>query len=541
MNSISRLFRNSEETGRTRNETGMQISKTTQRHLLTDLFFKLDFRDKNNSGKKKLTGVLAAYLIASAAMSFNFFSVFDRQSFVVLAFTSSVFFLSFLILSDFDGLFLAGSSYDVIASLPLDERNVPFAKFATAIVYLLPFSLVSALPQGVFLYFYNESAADLISFILASVSFSILLASMLVLVYSFVLNKLAGKANLIMTVMQILFFAFVFYSSSVASSQAKMVELIGKKLSIADNPLISVLPQIYLLNAIDNPFYLMILLAVTVLTAGICFKYLSANYLHLIRNAEVLSKNKKSRKFTLSMPESVKAIIEKLFLKNGIERASYYLVADQLSGSAFLRMKYVPYFLMPVMFLIIGLVFGIKNFLLIEPGSPAGFNLAIPVLSPSVTIVMVMSMRMMQSNTKIADESSHDAEWIFNTLPVRNTEKILSGVAKFFYVNFLIPLLVICGIILLVKSDALTAILNTAFVGAGILLMNTIAFSFDKTFPFTLDSGKFNSASKLLEIFLSVILGIVLILIQIFAFQNIIFALVSITVFALLSILLNRN
>lgn len=59
--------------------------------------------------------------------------------------------------------------------------------------------------------------------------------------------------------------------------------------------------------------------------------------------------------------------------------------------------------------------------------------------------------------------------------------------------------------------------------------------------PFTIESGKFNSASKLIEIFTAMIIGIILILIQIFAFQNIIFALVTIASFIIISFLLNRN
>ncbi|MCY7362043.1 MAG: hypothetical protein LH629_08270, partial [Ignavibacteria bacterium] len=64
---------------------------------------------------------------------------------------------------------------------------------------------------------------------------------------------------------------------------------------------------------------------------------------------------------------------------------------------------------------------------------------------------------------------------------------------------------------------------------------------FDKTFPFTLESSKFNSASKFLEILIAMILSAVLFLIQIFVFQNIIFALATIFIFIIISYLINRN
>ena len=79
------------------------------------------------------------------------------------------------------------------------------------------------------------------------------------------------------------------------------------------------------------------------------------------------------------------------------------------------------------------------------------------------------------------------------------------------------------------------------FISSGIYLINSIILLFDKTYPFTLESTKFNSASKFFEVFFSMFLGLALFLIQIFVFQNIIFVIIAVMIFISISLLLNRN
>jgi len=148
---------------------------------------------------------------------------------------------------------------------------------------------------------------------------------------------------------------------------------------------------------------------------------------------------------------------------------------------------------------------------------------------------------MLISNTKIMDDITHDTDWIYMMLPVKDRNHFLKGASKFIYIVFLLPVMLLLFAALAIKGGLTDAILNTLYVGSGIYFFNSIASLIDKTMPFTLESGKVNSASKLGEIFLSMGLGVILILIQIFAFQNIIFALSSISIFLFLSFLINRN
>ena len=71
---------------------------------LFSLFSKLDYRDKNNSGKKKMAGIMIAYLFSNSILSYNFHFIFDEKSYVILTFTSCLFMSAFIVLNDFENL-----------------------------------------------------------------------------------------------------------------------------------------------------------------------------------------------------------------------------------------------------------------------------------------------------------------------------------------------------------------------------------------------------------------------------------------------------
>ncbi len=516
-------------------------SSQIERALL-GLFAKLDFRDKNNSGKKKFIGILIAYLFSNTLISFNFFSVFDRQSFMILALSSGVFLIVILLLNDFDNLILAGSSYSCISTLPIESSSFFKAKFISAVLFLLPFVLVSTLPQSIFFYFYNESVADFILFFIASFCFAMMTAATLIYLYSIVILKFKDKTLIVTGVIQFLFFIFVFYSSTAGTAKGGIRKPGFEKISVMDTPGINFLPQTLLAKSVDNPIFLFAIILFTGLIFAAGYKFVSANYSKISDNSIEIGKKRRRKKLTFKLP-ALSRLIDRIYLRNDPERSSFHLVSNQLAGSGFLRMKYIPYIIMPVMFITFGFVFNMKGFLFFDGSSslsPA-FPSFVQLLSPSITIILMMSSRMLVSNTKIMDDITHDTDWIYMMLPVKDRNHFLKGASKSIYIVFLLPVMLLLFAALAIKGGLTDAILNTLYVGSGIYFFNSIASLIDKTMPFTLESGKFNSASKLGEIFLSMGLGVILILIQIFAFQNIIFALSSISIFLFLSFLINRN
>ena len=198
---------------------------------------------------------------------------------------------------------------------------------------------------------------------------------------------------------------------------------------------------------------------------------------------------------------------------------------NQFRNSKFLRVKYIPITFMPLLFVIIGMISDSSKLLFfnIHSGADSFFRTAIVILSPTITFTLIMCSRLLISNTKILDESSVNTEWIYDSLPIKEKRFIIKGVNKFIYTAFIFPLIISIAILLSFKADFNVVLYNILYIS------------------FTLESTKFSSASKFIEIFIAMIMGMILFLIQIFVFQNIIFVIISVLIFTIISLLLNRN
>ncbi|MEO6696053.1 MAG: hypothetical protein ABIY50_03925 [Ignavibacteria bacterium] len=508
---------------------------------LFSLFQKLDYRDRENSGKKKLTGILIAYLFSNLVMSYNFYLAFDERSFIILTLTSNLFLIAMIVLSDFDNLFLAGNTYDALAALPIKSSRIFIVKFLSAIFFLLLFIISASIPQLIFFFLIDHSLIKTAAYILVNLLFCYFSVAVLIFIYVLVLSHFSKKAGLILTVIQIIFFAFVFYSTTISSKLAPAGKEIYSRLNIIDVGVVKYLPQAFFSNAVYNPLYFLLTAMIT--AAAIIFLpvYISKNYISLLSKIGALKKDgfrKNGRCFTI-----INELIEKYLLSDNYERASYDLVSAQLRNSKFLRIKYMPMVLMPVLIVIIGLITDLPSLIFINnPMNDAAiFKESMLIISPSITLTLIMSSRILISNTKILDEGSVDTGWIFNSLPAKDGSSIIKGTYKFIYIKFLLPVITILFILLLYGADLTTVFLNITFISSAIFLISSVSLRFDKTYPFTLESTKFNSASKFIEIILSMLLGIILFLLQIFVFQNSIFVILSTTIFIVTSILLNRK
>lgn len=510
--------------------------------ILFSLFQKLDYRDKENSAKKKLTGVLIAYLLANTILSYNFFTAFDERSYIILALTSNLFLLALIILNDFENLFLAARNIEVLRTLPVDSFSVFKAKFLSAVIFILFFMLSSVIPQVVFFYFIDHNIMRAVVFLATDLMFGYFSIGILILIYIFALKFFREKATLILNFLQILFFVFIFYSSTLSSKAASRSKDSFIKENLLNTGIVKYLPQTFFSNAVYESAYFVLC---AVMAAGVfflLFRLISGNYYALADAVRALNTKRKLSKpgFNISF---VKNFINRFILSNNYERASFRLTRDQIQNSRFLRVKYIPIILMPLLFVVIGIISGSPHLLFfnINSGADSFFRTAIVILSPSITFTLIMCSRLLISNTKILDESSVNTEWIYDSLPIKEKRSVIKGVTKFIYTAFIFPLIVSIVILLSFKADLSVVLYNILYISSGIYFINSVAMLFDNIYPFTFESTKFSSASKFIEVFLAMVLGMILFLIQIFVFQNIIFVIISILFFIIISILLNRN
>lgn len=510
-------------------------------HSLYSLFQKLDYRDKNDSGKKKLIGIITAYVFSGIILAYNFYISFDPAGFSILAMTSNLFLISILVLTDFGELFLAARSSDLLMSLPLKNADIFLAKFISAVSYLFIFIGCLCIPHTVFYSMYDTGVFNTAMFLLTEILFCYFSAGLLILIYLFALSFFKSKATIILNVLQLLFFVFVFYSSTLSARVTSVRGSTFVKADIMQLQIVNYLPQKLFLLAQSNVYYFIACIILIFVIFVFIYKIISAKYqtmIEIVRDVNV--KRKKKRILNISYPGN---FIRRLVLRSNYERASFDLIRDLLSNSRFLRVKYVPLVFMPLMFVLIGMLSGIPYLLFFNKDvtGQSFLSTVIPVLSASITMTAMMSTRMLISNTKILDDTSSDTQWIYDILPVSNYSHIISGTIKFIYVYFIIPVMLLITVLLLFKENASTVLLNMLFIISGIFLINSIGVLFDRTMPLTQESNKFNSASKFITIFLSMLLGVILFLIQIFVFQSTIFVLASSLIFIIISALLNRK
>ncbi len=500
------------------------------------LFVSLDFRDKNKNGKKKFIGLMVTYLFTNGILSFNNFNGFNEFSFAALSFSINIFFISFVVLNDFDNLFLAKNYFEGLINLPLKQKSFFTAKFASASLMILAFFVVSSISQLIFFYVYTGSIEKVALFLLCSLLFNFTFMGILLSLYVIVLNAFAEKSNVFVYVLQMIFFFFVMYSST-ASSKAFRA---GKK-DILEIEIVRYLPQVFFAKAIYNPLLLPIIIAVAVVVYFGLYKFMSTKYFELQGKISKIERKKKKKKARISFA-FWNNFVHKHILRNNIQTASYDLLGNQLRNSRFLRTKYFPLLLFPIIFCVIG-VFAGADFLTINSMKNMGslVNNSLMVLSPSITFMTILSVRMLYSNTRIADEHSQNSEMIFQMLPIDNPHHLNLGIAKFIYSNFYFPLLILISILLSFKLDGITIFANLAYITAAIYLLNTVFLTVDKRLPFAMDSSRFNSASKFGEVMFNMLLGALIFIIQIFVFQNVIFVIGAVVVFLGVAFLINRN
>lgn len=494
---------------------------------LYSFFLKLDFRDKRNAGFKKLIGVLVAYFFANFVLSYSNFRNFDEMSYVILSMSTNAFFLSFILLNDFIGLFLTKDDNEVIYALPVSRESIFYSKFFAAYSFISFYAAAIILPQIFFYYKYNESAASVAIFVLCVFLFNLFIISILAMLYTVILRWFVKASHPFIYLVNIVFLVYMFLSSTV-----RVKALDEGKHSFLDSGYVNYLPQLYFAKGVFDPVTLLALVVVAVLAAVLCFYLLRMNLARISANVAAQSKKIKKKKAQAEVDLSGK-IIDKpviaLFLRNNLQRAAYFLMKEQLSNSRVLKMRYYIFLLMPLVFAGIAVFSGVDGAVVLESRKLYEMTGAgVLILSPTILFIYILCARLIVSNTRVADANSNDTEWIYNSLPIKGASQIRLGVLKFILIYFLIPLIAVMGILLSFKVDILSIALNLLYVTAGVFLISAVLYRFDKNYPFTLDSVKMDSTSKFVEILMTIVLGVMIFISQLFIFKNIIFIIVAI-------------
>ncbi len=437
--------------------------------------------------------------------------------------------LSFIALNDFQNLFFAKTHIEILRTLPLEIRDLFVSKFLSAFIFLLLIISAPIISQTIVFHFYDLGITKTLIFLLTDYLFSFFSIGIIILLFMIALIKIPGKSNSILYIIQFVFLIFIMYSSSLAG-KAK----INQKQSILDFDFVNYLPQKFFALSVDNPFYFAISVAVFLTVYLLLYFFVKNRYLQI--SDIIFTLERKSRKIRkIRIFSMINSFIQKVFVRNNYERASYNLIRNQLLNSKTFKLRYVPLVFVPLIFCVIGVLTDVRSYLVftVDKGVPLAPG-AVLILTPSIILTVMMISRLLISNTKIADENSEDIEWIYSVLPIGNKKLFLRGIQKFINIYFIIPVFIAATIILAFKIEPVPLILNMLFMAVFVFFVNSLFLLFDNRYPFTLKSSKYNSASKLIEIFLMMFIGVAIFVVQIFIFKSVIFVIISIIIISLL-------
>lgn len=498
--------------------------------ILAGIFSKLDFRDRENTGKKKFLGILVSYLFANSALSVNNYFSFNKESYTILSFSTGVFLLVFVILSDFANLFFTKKYNEVLKTLPIRDSEIVSSKYISAFLFIAVYAFIIAVPQALFFGLYETSTSEIILFFTANLFSLFFICGVILVLYTISYKMFSKKSNTVLYILQFIFFFYVIAVSGMASRYE------SAKHDILSFGFVKFLPQFYFADSIKNPSVLILLILLTVFLYVFFFYYLKRNYGKislLICGSDSETKKKKGGE---GLFIKYNKIICANIIGNNEEKASYLLTVNQFINSKSLKLKFIPLTFLPLIVCLISLFTGVLTFSIFKDSADS-----IKVLTPSISFTFIMCVRLLISVTKTEDENSAGIRWIYLTLPILSLKRMQNANIKFVFVNFAFPVIIILFCMLIIKIEAYHLLLNIIFIFTAAYIVNTVFLFFDRVYPFSLESSRYNSISKLGEIFFIMLVGIAIFVAQIFIFENVIFVIISIVVFLVISFLLKQK
>lgn len=491
--------------------------------ILSKVFLKLDYRNSDDSGIRKLIGMIITYLFINTMISLGNFQKFDINAFIFSSLTINLFLLGFVVVSDYADLFFSPKHSLVLAGLPIKEENIFVSKVSSALIYLSIYPFVVSLPPAVYVYFYNHSISESLLFVLISFLFSYFVIGFLFLVNSIIIIKSKTKNRALVLIMQIVFVAFIFSMNKYSSSNA------GNLFNLS---YIKYLPQYYLLLGFYNVYYLLIFVVITLLLFVFIYIFLKHNYFRISGLINNISSSSERRRFLSFNIDGLVGIV----LRNNLEKASFNLVKNHLRNTSILKFRLMPVLILPIVATAITVLSGMNQMLFISVMTGTGPF----VLSPAISMTFIVSSRILLTNLVIGFDEDENITSLYKSLPVKSIFDFKNGILKFVYVYFVIPVLILCGIIITIKIQSADVFYNLLYIFLFIVLMNTLFAKLDKHFPFSIPVSKFNNSSKYLQILISLLIGIMFVVSQIFVFVNFMFFIITIFVILLMILFLNK-
>lgn len=498
---------------------------------LTKFFLKIDFRNREETKLSRVITIIISYLFANVLLSGNAYLLFDKNSFVLVSLSTSMFLIVLLILGEYDNLFFEKSNFALVKSLPLKNQYLFLAKFISASGYLIFFIFTVVGPQSVFFYYYDKSWFDVIWFIMISFLFVFSSVSCIIIVYTIIL-LIFRKTRFFSHLIQLGFIFYVVGVNSIASESIKSGQ--GNLLVFT---VIKYTPQYFFLRSIEGGINFWAALGSTILLLFIMYFLFATKYFSV---SEILVSQNFQRKVSSNfISVFLFRSIEKILLKNSDSKAGYLLALNLFRHSKSLRMRIFPLLILPVLFTIVIILTNQGNIFFTYAQSSEIFETEIRVLNPSITLILLLSSRLLMMNLLYSEEGSINIVEFYQSLPIWSNKLFWMGVIAFVSVFLLIPIFILLSICLSFVAEQTAVVANMFFVFSFIIFLNSLNLINTKTLPFSISYSRYSSLTRLGGVIFTLLIGVVFFIFQILAFKNtIVFFAIIMSLFIFLGIFL---
>jgi len=506
---------------------------------LGKLLLKLETRSKSGSGMKFIF-IMFTYLIPGVFLPLLIvrqntdFTGFDYTFLTYLLYTIVI---MFTITTELDNLVVTRTEAEVFTAMPIDDELLTRGKMymLQRYIYLLVvplffpgacfyFTIMKSVPRSI-MYFIGGYA--LISFI---IYFILFLYSASLKVFK---AKRLGSYTLVfqLAMVMIMLISYQMLSFSITGRQnfsaMNYLNLLEKK------GIIDIFPQAWyaFLSArshyqLDWTLILKFILPffVTIMSYFSLRSYMMAN-LQVIREKNLYSSYAESGTGSgISLVRRLTGnFIEKMYLRNHLERASYLLMESMFRQEKAVKLNIIPMIVIPT---------GLTFFALMTNQLPSPFHAVYfhPVFHVSIMLSVLVVLNTAMLGTKVTNYPG--ASWIYEAYPVESRMKFKNGIRKFYAIYLVIPVCVLIGLLALISMPPLDAFLMSFFIFLAANLYNSLYNLISRVFPFTKENSLLNSVQKLTYMIFPIGFGVLMVLVQLQAYKSL-----DLTIIALLSMI----
>ncbi|MCX7877002.1 MAG: hypothetical protein N2510_00005, partial [Ignavibacteria bacterium] len=260
--------------------------------------------------------------------------------------------------------------------------------------------------------------------------------------------------------------------------------------------------------------------------------YLQENYNIISENLILSNQVQKKKKGKTGILNLLSDYFEKFYLRNPSQLASYGLMKAMLRKDKTLRASIFPVMILPAALALFGLI----TDQLPDPFYK-GYLQSKPVFHISILLSVIVVLN--TSLLGVRTSNNPEASWIYGAFPMREIADFISGIRKFFSLNFVLPVTLSVLIITLFSIEFWHAAINFFFILSSAILYNSVFFSFSRQLPFTEENSTINSMKRFASLVNPFIFGIFMVIVQSLVYHNLLITVITIIIMLIATYLIN--